>query len=91
VRQPNPMRAITVLSGLALVGVLIYVTMQQTRHKYEVCVTFKGAMHCETAEGATSSEAVRSAQEADCVLLTAGRDENMVCLDTSPTSVREVK
>lgn len=90
-RRPSPMRAIMVLGGLALVGVLIYITMQQTRYKYEVCVTFKGAMHCEKAAGATSAGAIRSAQEADCVLLTTGRDENMVCLDTSPTSVREVK
>jgi hypothetical protein len=85
------MRLIMILGGIVLVGILAYSSFQQTHKQYEVCVTFKGASHCATATGATSAEAIRSAQEIDCQLLTSGRDENMVCLDSPAGSVREIK
>jgi hypothetical protein len=90
-KKPNPMRWIMLLGGLVLVGALVYFSMQQTQHRYEVCMTFKGASHCATAAGATQDQAVRSAQTIDCELLSSGRDENMVCLDSPPASVREAK
>jgi len=79
------------LGGVVLLGVLVYSSLQQTREKYEVCVTFKGATHCATAAGSTYDQAVRSAQEIDCQLLANGRDENMVCLGNPPASVRPAK
>lgn len=82
---------IIILGGIILVGILAYSSLQQTHKQYEVCVTFKGASHCATATGATSAEAIRSAQEIDCQLLTSGRDENMVCLDSPAGSVRKLK
>ena len=85
------MRWIMALGGVTLIGVLIYSSAQQTHTQYEVCMTFKGGTHCATATGATSAEAIRSAQQIDCELLSNGRDENMVCLDNPPTNVREVK
>jgi hypothetical protein len=84
-------RMIIVVGAIVLFGVLIYSSQQQTKNQYEVCVTFKGGMHCATASGATSAEAIRSAQDIDCEMLSNGRDENMVCLDTPPSSVRPVK
>jgi hypothetical protein len=84
-------RMIIVVGAIVLFGVLIYSSQQQTKNQYEVCVTFKGAMHCATASGATAAEAVRSAQDIDCEMLSNGRDENMVCLDSTPSSVRPVK
>ncbi len=80
-----------VLGGIALVGVLVYSSLQQTRERYEVCMTFKGATHCATAAGSNYNQAVRSAEEIDCELIASGRDENMLCLDTQPVSVRPVK
>jgi hypothetical protein len=90
-KKANPMRWIMVLGGIVLVGALAYFSMQQNQQRYEVCMTFKGMSHCATAAGATQNEAVRSAQEIDCSMLTSGRDENMVCLDSPPSSVREAK
>ena len=84
-------RWIILSAGLVFVAALVYVTYQQTRSEFEVCVAFKRSTHCATAKGATPEEAVRSAHEIDCGLLANGRDENIVCLDTQPTSVREVK
>jgi hypothetical protein len=90
-KRSNRVRWIIVAGGVALLCVLIYSSFQQTRQEYEVCMSFKGATHCANAAGATYSQAVRSAQEIDCELLANGRDENMVCLDTDPASVRPVK
>jgi hypothetical protein len=84
------MKWLVALGGVLLIGVLLYSTLQQTRYHYEVCVTFQGRSHCATAEGQTHDQAVRSAQEIDCTMLANGRDENMVCLTVTPTSVRAV-
>jgi hypothetical protein len=89
--RKTQIRVIVSLSAAIFVGVLLYSSMQQTKNEYEVCVTFKGAMRCATASGATSQEAIRSAQGIDCEMLANGRDENIVCLDTPPTSERQVK
>ena len=85
------MRWIIALGAIALIGILAYSTLQQTRERYEVCMAFKGGTHCATAAGSTYDQAVRSAQEIDCQLLSNGRDENMVCLANPPSSVRTVK
>lgn len=85
------MKPIVIVGGIILIGILAYSSFQQTHKRYEVCVNFKGASHCATATGATPTEAIRSAQEIDCQLLTSGRDENMVCLDSPAGSVREIK
>ena len=85
------MRFIVVLGGIVLVGALVYFSMQQTQKQYEVCMRFKDATHCATAAGATTEEAVRSAEGIDCELISSGRDENMVCLATEPSSVRQIK
>ena len=89
--KPNQVRWIIGIGAVALVGILAYSTLQQTREQYEVCVTFKGATHCATAAGSSYDQAVRSAQEIDCQLLANGRDENMVCLANPPATVRPVK
>lgn len=84
-------RWIILIAGLVFIGVLVYATMQQTRLEYEVCVNFKGHTHCATAKGATAEEAIRSAHDIDCGLLADGRDDNIVCMSTSPSSIREIK
>jgi hypothetical protein len=84
------MKWLVVLGGALLIGILLYSTLQQTRYHYEVCVTFQGQSHCATAAGRTREEAIRSAQEIDCTLLANGRDENMVCLDSTPSSIQAV-
>ncbi|MGH9714295.1 MAG: hypothetical protein ACRD5M_13440 [Candidatus Acidiferrales bacterium] len=90
-KRPNKMRWIMVLGGIALIGTLLYSSLQQTHLRYEVCVSFKGGMHCASATGATSTEAIRAAQDIDCQFLANGRDENMVCTDSPPSSVQQLK
>ena len=76
---------------VALVAILVYSSYEQMRQRYEVCMNFKGGTHCAVAAGSTYEQAVRSAQEIDCELLSNGRDENMVCLALQPASVTPPK
>ena len=90
-KKSNQTRWIIALAALALIAVLAYSTYLQMGTEYEVCLTFKGATQCAKARGSTREEAVRSAQDIDCATLANGRDELMVCTQTPPTSVRELK
>ncbi|HEX4003258.1 MAG TPA: hypothetical protein VHX36_11460 [Candidatus Acidoferrales bacterium] len=90
-KKPNHIRWIIAVGAVVFIVVLGYSSFQETRTRYEVCMSFKGSTHCATAAGATHDQAVRSAQEIDCELLANGRDENMVCLDQQPSSVRPIK
>src|SRR5271170_8078433 len=90
-KKPNHIRWIIALGAIAFVGVLVYSSFQQTKERYEVCMTFKGGAHCATAAGSNYDQAVRSAQEIDCELLANGRDENIACLAQAPSSVRPIR
>ena len=74
-----------------LLGVIVYSTMQQAAHKVEVCVNYRGRAHCATAAGETREAAVAAGQQIGCSLVTNGRDENMACLASAPTSVKDMK
>ncbi|HXN20580.1 MAG TPA: hypothetical protein VN875_19755 [Candidatus Binatus sp.] len=89
--RKNPTRLVMIIAAIAFIILLVYLSRQQNQNQYEVCVSFKGASHCSTAAAANPTEAIRSAQGIDCAMLTNGRDENMVCLDTPPTSTRQIK
>jgi hypothetical protein len=90
-KKPNHIRWIIALGAIAFVGVLVYSSFQQTKERYEVCMTFKGGTHCATAAGSSYDQAVRSAQGIDCELLANGRDENVACLAQAPSSVRPIR
>jgi hypothetical protein len=90
-KKKSNIQWIIALGAVALFAILAYSTFQQTRERYEVCMVFKGTTHCSIAAGSSYNQAVRSAQEIDCQMLSNGRDENMVCLANPPTSVRPVK
>lgn len=90
-KQSTQMRLIVIVGGVVFFGVMLYSTFQQTQKEYEVCVTFRERSHCATARGSTAEEAVHSAKDIDCGLITNGRDEVMACNDVQPTSVREIK
>jgi hypothetical protein len=91
VPKKSQTRWIIVVAGLVFFVVIIYTTLQQTRSEYEVCVTFGSGSHCATAKGATPDEAIHSAHDIDCGLLANGRDENIACMNTAATSIREIK
>ncbi len=79
------------LVAIALFGFIVYSTVLQASHEYEVCVNYKGRSHCATAAGRTAQEAIATGQQVGCALITNGRDENMACLAQAPASTRQVK
>jgi FtsH-binding integral membrane protein len=87
--SPRIKWAVGILS-VALFGGIIFLTMQQAQQRYEVCVTFNGRSHCATAAGRTAQEAIEAAHAIGCSLLTSGRDDNMVCMQQPPASVRKL-
>ncbi len=89
-KKPNPAKWIIVVGAILLMVVLVHSTLQQTKYRFEVCTTFHGRTKCSTAAAATQAEAIRAGQTSDCQLLTGSRDENMVCLDAPPSSVRQI-
>jgi hypothetical protein len=89
-KKPNPAKWIIVLGAILLIAVLVHSTIQQTKYRFEVCATFHGRTQCTTSGAATQAEAIRAGQTSDCQLLTGSRDENMVCLDAPPSSVRQI-
>lgn len=79
---------IILLIGAAFLGFLYFSSVEQDRFRYQVCVDFRGHNHCASASGKTPEDAIRAAQEIDCSAIANGRDENMVCLATTPSSVQ---
>ena len=90
VNRSRQLKWIIVVGGIIFIGVLVHSSLQQTRFREEVCIIFRSRTNCATADGATEAEAIRSAQEIDCQLLANGRDENMACLDSQPSSIRKI-
>ncbi len=89
--RPRPnLKPFLLLATIAFVGALAYFSVKQTAYEFEVCMTFRGNSHCSTAKGSTQDEAIRAAHDIDCSQLANGRDQNMVCLSTEATSVRQI-
>lgn len=74
--------------GAIFVVALVYSSFRQSVFRVQACVDFHGRSHCADASGQTRAEAIRSAEEIDCEMLANGRDENILCLDQQPSSVR---
>jgi hypothetical protein len=72
---------------LAVIG---FSSFQATRTRYRVCMSIDGRSHCAVAEGKTAKEAIQSAMQIDCGLISANRDQLMVCTTKEPDSVQEI-
>jgi len=79
-----------VVAAAFFVAYLIVSSVRQNQQTFEVCVDFHGTQHCASAAGATKEDALRSAQQIDCELLSRSREDNMVCLDQAPSSIKKM-
>ena len=84
------LKVIVGVVAVLLFGGIVYLTMQQSQHRYEVCVNFNGRSHCATASGRTAQEAIQAGHSIACTMVTSGRDDNMVCSQQQPSSVRQL-
>ncbi len=84
------MKVIVGTVAAMLLGAVVLLTVNQSQHRYEVCVTFNGHRYCALAAGRTPEEATQAAHAVACTMLTSNREENMVCMQMQPTSIRRL-
>ena len=78
---------VSVLLGLAVLGLMVWAMRDATGFACEVCVTYKGRTNCAKASAASEEEAQRTAQDTACAMITSGRTESIQCSRTAPDSV----
>lgn len=75
---------------ILFLALVVYFSLHLGEVKVEVCVEFKGRTNCGTAAAPTEQEAIRTATDNACALISAGMTESMACARTPPTSVRRL-
>ena len=70
--------------------VIGFSSFQATRMRYRVCMSIGGRSHCAVAEGKTAKEAIESAVQIDCGLISSNRDQLMVCTTQQPQSIEKL-
>ena len=78
---------IAVLFVVAVLAMIVITTFGGNRVRCEVCVEFKGARDCRTAQAANRQEALRTAITNACAQLASGVIETGQCESTTPVSV----
>ena len=79
---------IGVVFVVAILGFLIYNSMNLAQHRVEVCVAFHGMTQCRIASADTREHAMRAAQTNACGLMASGVTEVMQCEHADPTSIK---
>lgn len=82
---------LSLVIGIAVLGALVYSTMQLSQFTCEVCMSFKGATNCATASGVSREEAQRTATDTACAPISGGMTESIQCSNTPPDRVTWVE
>lgn len=72
---------------LAFIGLLTYGMFSLRRNSVEVCIVWNGRSECAKAAGTTQQEAIRTATDKACALLSGGMTDSMNCSHTTPAKV----
>jgi hypothetical protein len=78
---------VSILFLLAVLGVLVYSTLDLQGYSCEVCMTFNGRTNCAKASGTSREEAQRTATDTACAPITGGMSETIACSNTPPDNV----
>ncbi|MDA0204827.1 MAG: hypothetical protein O3A53_19090 [Acidobacteria bacterium] len=78
---------VSILFLLAVLGTLVYSTLDLQGYSCEVCITFNGRTNCAKASGTSPEEAQRTATDTACAPITGGMSETIACSNTPPDSV----
>lgn len=76
---------IGILFLIAVLGAIVYSSMNLSRYKVEVCMTFNGRSTCKTAAGTTREETEQTAITNACGDLAGGVTDSIACGRTQPT------
>ena len=81
---------VIVVGVLAMVGLMIYSSMNLSSHRVEVCVEFQGRQACKIASGETRDNAIRTATTNACAFLASGMTDSMAC-EHSGSKITDLK
>lgn len=76
-----------ILIVVAILGVLVYSSMNLAKYRVEVCMDFHGQTNCRTASGSTREFAQRTATTNACAAIASGVSDSIACENTPPTKV----
>jgi hypothetical protein len=76
---------------LAVLGVIIYSTLNLAKYRVEVCMTFNGQSQCRTASADTEEHALHTATTNACATIASGVTDSMACEHATPQSIRWLK
>ena len=84
-----------VLVGLiiffALIGVMVYSTLNLAEHRVQACMTFKGQTNCRIASGSSIPFATRTAIQNACAGIASGVTDSIACEQSSPAKLETLK
>ncbi len=72
---------------VAVIAYMVYSSFGFASVSCEVCMEFNGREDCRRARAASREEAIRTARDTACSLLSNGRTENIRCGATVPARV----
>jgi hypothetical protein len=75
----------------AVLGLIVYLTMNMARHRVEVCIEFGGQTSCRTAAGSTQEFALRTAIQNACAEISSGVTDSIRCEHTEPKKTTWLK
>jgi hypothetical protein len=80
-----------ILFLVAVLGIIIYSSMNLASHRVEVCIEFNGRTNCKIASGATEEFAEHTAIDNACGELASGVTESMNCSRSQPVKLTVLK
>jgi len=77
--------------AIAVIGLMVYSSMDLVGYRVEVCKEFQGRSACRIASGANREAALRTASDNACALISSGMTDSIACQGTTPVSVKWLK
>lgn len=75
----------------AILGLLVYSSLNLTQHRVELCIEFKGQSRCKIASGSSQEAAYRTALDNACGELAGGVTDTLACQRSEPTKITWLK
>jgi hypothetical protein len=80
-----------ILIVVAILGIIVYSSLNLAAHRVEVCIQFNGRLNCKIASGATQEFAEHTAIDNACGEIASGVTETMNCTQSQPTKLTVFK
>ncbi len=80
-----------IIFALLVLGAIVYSSMNLSKFRVEVCMTFNGRTACRTASGKDRDETLQTAVTNACADIAGGVTDSIACERTAPTKETWVK